>query len=222
MENTKVFYVGFQRCGTKAFKNIVAQNGFETVSWQECEKNDWAENAISKNFKQIVDCPDFEKSNYYEDFPFHHYDFIKYLSDVFPSAKFIHVERNPVEWFASMISHSGGVNPGKPSLIHATYYERLDLWHALKERLGRPPNYIPLVGADDHYIKFYARENLRIRKYLSYNLSEDRYLFGRLGDESLYQKICKFIGFPNTKPTAYHESDKNIAVETIKTNFPFL
>lgn len=219
----KYFYTGFQRCGTKSFKNIINQNNFETVSWPECDANNWGIKAVEKKFDEIIKSKDFDKNNYYEDFPFHVYDFVVFLSKKFSNSKFIHVQRNPIEWFESMISHSGGLTlGGNESYVHSCYYERLNTWKFLKEKLHRPPRRMPLITDMDHYTQFYIRENLKIENYFKKELSEDRYILLRFDDKDLYPKMCEFLNIPNTLPKNYHKSQKTLDKEKIKKNFNFI
>ena len=221
--SSKIFYVGFQRCGTKSFKSIISQNGFKTVSWQECESNRWDVSVLNGDYENVVKSNDFNKSDYYEDFPFQVLHFIEYLSNYYPKSKFIHVERNPIDWFESMVSHSGGKNPGVDDCkTHAMYYDRMDLWNYLRKSLGRNPRSLPIIGFQEHYTKFYVRENLKIINFLKSNLSKDRYFLGNLEDKDLYTKICDFIKLPPTQPITFHKSNKEVAIEKLKNNFPFL
>lgn len=219
----KFFYTGFQRCGTKSFKNIINQNGCTTVSWRECDKNSWGKKVIEGKFNEIINSKDFDKSDYYEDFPYHDLNFIKFLAKKFINSRFIHVERNPIEWFESMVSHSGGVTlGGEDSYVHSCYYKRLDTWQYLKDKLNRPPKRIPIITDKNHYLQFYIKENLKIKNFFKKELSTDRFIILRLDDESIYSKICKFLNFPNTSPKSFHKSNKNLDIEKINKNFIFM
>jgi hypothetical protein len=87
--SNKIFYIGFQRVGTKSFGNFMRGNGFEVASWRESDVNNWSDDYFEGKFSKIVRSEAFQNYQVFEDAPWFQPFMVKYLYHELPESKFV-------------------------------------------------------------------------------------------------------------------------------------
>ncbi|MFW8637311.1 sulfotransferase [Cribrihabitans pelagius] len=189
----KVFCLSAQRTGTTSMGRFLRDNKFNVCGWRESKSLKlselWYDGKLDEMFSAI------EKRGFtgFEDSPWYYPGIEVELYRRYPDAKYILMERDPDAWFKSMLSHSGGKNPGS-ARIHARIYGReADLGDlgGIRARDGSDWNMLELQGHAEHYKRIYVARNEKCRAYLA-GQGADLY-HGRL-EEIDWGDIAAFIG----------------------------
>ena len=212
--NHRIFCISFQRTGTTSFGDFFEYFGYPRASSLVSKKNSWSKLLYEKSEDEIFNSKDFKRFQVFEDNPWWTPGFFKTLYQRFPTAKFILIERNSKDWFASMVKHSGGKTLGN-TRRHAQIYNREDEFN---ERLKNDPEFKPtdndidnlleLKGMDKHYIQVYENHIKSVKKFFK-ETSPNSLLVVDLEDPDKWYKIGEFVGIEVPKDFDIH-SNKSI------------
>jgi hypothetical protein len=192
--NGKIFYVSFQLVGTKHFGRFMEKNGYKVASWKISEKNRWSQNYYDGKINSIIKSPDFLSAQVFEDGPWFQPFMVKFIYHEFPDAKFVLLTRPPIDWFKSMIKHSGGVTVGLTER-HCEVYDRLEDYEWLREHSElKRDACLSLFDKPMHYINIYKKKTLEVKSFFNrMSNSSDRVFIGDLYADDVYERIAHFL-----------------------------
>lgn len=201
----KVFCLSMQRTGTTSVGRFLRDNDFNVCGWRESKLLKLSEHWYDGNYDALFDSIELGGYNGFEDSPWYYPGFEREIFPRYPHAKYILIERDPDSWFRSMMTHSGGMNPGATH-IHARIYDReADLENLRRDKNWKDSDWngLELSGRSVHYTRIYRDRNTRCREYLQ-SVGADLYL-GNL-EQMDWEKIADFIGIdhPKLKSTSTH------------------
>lgn len=191
----KIFYIGFQRVGTKDFGRFMELNGFRVASWDISAQNDWSAKYYDGRLNEIIRGKSFDFFQVFEDGPWFQPPLVKFLYHEFPDAHFVLLTRPAEDWFKSMVSHSAGLTIGQARL-HCQAYDRLEDYLWLRDNLALAPNArLSLFDKPGHYMAVYRKKTMELTSFFERMPDASRRVFiGRLYDEDIYKKIAAFLG----------------------------
>lgn len=207
----KIFCVSFQRNGTTSTGNFFSDHGFKTAGYPVSKMNHWTLEWFKGNYEAIFNSKDFKRNSVFEDDPWWCGDFYKYLFNRFPDSKFILIERNPNNWFDSMLKHSSGKSIGN-TFLHASLYNRLlDLDSSMMENAYT--NVVDrklLINPDlkEEYQKIYLSHNLAVKCFFE-TQDPTRLFIGKLEDKDLWIKMGEYFGINVQSDYKSHENASN-------------
>jgi hypothetical protein len=190
-----------QRTGTTSVGRFLKDAGLRVAGWPADERNQWTNAWYAGDFESIFGSDEFQACNGFEDSPWWMPGFYKVLYHRFPGAKFVLFTRDPDAWFASMVSHSGGVAIGD-NRVHSRIYRRELEFHALlaagriddidydPERVDRM---MDLDSMGEHYKAIYRLHNLEVAEFFQARAPESLHC-GMLEDPNKWQKLASFLG----------------------------
>jgi hypothetical protein len=196
----RYFCISTQRTGTTSVGDFFEHFGFPTARWKDSRNSDWSKSWDDGDFESIFSSMMFRCNQVFEDSPWWHPEFYKFLYHRFPRSKFILFTRDSDSWFESMIKHSRGKNPGntqrhcKIYRLEKEFYYRLD-----NDKTFKPsPNYsidnlLDLKGRDDHYKQIYETRNREITEFFKQKNPESLFTC-KLEDPMKWVKLGEFIG----------------------------
>lgn len=192
MKNAKIFYIGMQRCGTTSFGDFFEQNGYSRWGWQETQESGLSELVFKRKYLDILDLQITKNHSVFEDGPFFQPDFAKFIANYIPESKFVYFSRPAEDWYASLLTHSMGFNPGELER-HCLVYDRLDELAFLRERCGDTLQKLPIIGMKSHYTKCYELHKSKVL-YMFSDLPKERFFSGELYDKDKYFKLKEQFG----------------------------
>jgi hypothetical protein len=203
----KIFCISLQRTGTTSVGRFFGRHGYEVATYHTQSKNEWTNLWFNREVENIFNSSDFKSHQVFEDDPWWCGDFYKRLYQRFPSAQFILFERDPDDWFDSMLRHSGGKTLGN-TYLHCCLYNRLDefyeQYNGTREVHSRDiDNLMSLEGKRKHYTDFYEARNKSVVDFFRYNNSS-RLTHLRLEDELKWQKLGNHFGIDVTPDFDVH------------------
>ena len=193
----KVFCISLQRTGTTSVGLFFDRFGYEVATYGIQKRNRWTDLWFNGEIEKIFNSFDFKTSQVFEDDPWWCGNFYKRLYHRFPSAQFVLLERDPDDWFNSMVRHSGGKVLGN-TYRHCCHYNRLEEFYS---KYGDTQaiynrgidNLMGLEGKRDHYTDFYKARNKAVVDFFRYNGSS-RLVHLRLEDKMKWQKLGDHFG----------------------------
>jgi hypothetical protein len=190
----KIFYISFQRVGTKSFRSFMELNNFNVASWQTSAQNNWTQLYHEKKFNKILKSKSFEFFDAFEDGPWFHLDFIKQCFKKIPNSKFIFLERPAEDWFKSMVTHSHGMSLGELER-HCKVYDREFDFKFIRKNYPNLTNFRFFIFDNaSHYINFYNNKTRELKKYISnVDPNNNSFFIGDLYERNIYRKIAKFL-----------------------------
>jgi tetratricopeptide (TPR) repeat protein len=190
----KIFYVGFQRVGTKSFGRFMELNGFNVASWDVSSKYGWSELYSNVNFNAILNSKSFQFYDVFEDGPWFHPELVKFLYHEVKDSKFVMLKRPAEDWFKSMITHSAGFTLGNIRR-HCEIYERMDDYIWLRQHTDLSDDMrLSLFDKPEHYMNVYNRKTSEIQLFFERMPDgTDRFFDGDLYDNKKYAKIAEFL-----------------------------
>lgn len=194
----KIFYIGFQRVGTKSFGMFMELNGFQVASWGESCHNKWNEMFYDGNINKILRSKPFENYEVFEDSPWYQPALVKYIYHEIPNSKFILLTRPAEDWFKSMTTHSAGLNLGDIK-NHCENYDRLDDYYWILNNLNEKNEFkISLYDKPYHYMNVYRKKTLDIKLFFEEKKDKNQRVFlGNLYEKNIYEKIAEFLNIDN-------------------------
>ncbi len=114
-QSPKVIQIGFNRCGTLSFHNLMAGSGYAALHWQDAEGRTLAEAMVSNLSTGQVPFAGYEEVQVFSDIA--HLSgrvaiegarFFRDLHAAYPEAYFLFNTRDRGDWLASRAAHSGG------------------------------------------------------------------------------------------------------------------
>jgi hypothetical protein len=110
---TKVFQIGFNKCGTRTISRFLQQNGFKAIHWDggnlalAIYRNLTNGESLIKGYEQFDVFTDMETIR--NEFAFEAYKLFPSLADEFPEALFILNTRDREDWIRSRFNHGNGI-----------------------------------------------------------------------------------------------------------------
>lgn len=198
MKKRKVFYLGFQRVGTKSFGMFMEMNGFDYASWDVSQHKGWPELFSRGEYDAIIQSPTFQYYEAFSDGPWFQPKLVKYLYESVENSVFVMLTRSPAEWFKSMISLNAGLSIGDLRK-HCELYGRMDEYEWLTENIGLPPGmHMSLFDKPTHYMEQYVRMTEDTAAFLQQQPdASSRFFRGTLEDPEKFEKLAAFLGIRN-------------------------
>lgn len=194
----KIFCISMQRTGTTSVGQFLQNHGIRTARQSDSKFYNWGYLWSIGDYNSILKSEKFTSYQAYEDGPWWFPDFYKILNHRFPGAKFILFTRPSEEWFASMVNHSGGKNPGN-TFRHCKIYQRMnEFWDRLDNdksfnpTLNETDNLLNLQGKDNHYRKIYENYNREVIEFFK-NQNKGELFVCSLKDKKKWQKLGNFL-----------------------------
>lgn len=216
MTETKIFYVGFQRVGTKSFGRFMELNGYNIASWDVASKYGWPELYSNADFDTIINSKSFGFYDVFEDGPWFFPKMVKFLYHEVENSKFIMLKRPADDWFKSMISHSAGLTLGNVRR-HCEIYDRMDDYEWLRQHTNFNDNMrLSLYDKPNHYMNVYKKNTEEIQLFFEkMSDGKERFFDGDLYDIEKYTKIANFLNIasPISPDVFFHKS--TIKVEDV-------
>lgn len=190
----RVFVISIQRTGTTSTGRFLNQVGYPTAGWQESSRNNWGGCSINGDYDRIFNSLDFRLNQAFEDGPWFNPHMYRMVFHRFPGSKFILFERDPENWFRSMLSHSNrktlGVTHRHCEMYRREkeYYEKIDSGESIPFENG-----LLLDDLKDHYIELYNIYNRKAKDFFYENGKESLFM-GRLEDDGKWEKLADFLG----------------------------
>lgn len=208
---SRIFCISFQRTGTTSVHRFLEDHGYQVASNGTSLRNGWHQKVFEGNYKKIFRDPEFISHQAFQDHPWFFPEIYKILYYKFPNSKFILLERDPDEWFDSMLALEEK-EPGKftRSENHAWVYGRLHEYIEENENLTAlsdlPENQQNLKRK--HYRYHYICKNEEVKHFFRKRHPE-RLFYGNLSDPELWNDLAHFLGHnePNSRP---HENKRQI------------
>jgi hypothetical protein len=187
---TKIFQIGFNRCGTGSLYNFFKENGFNSIHWDKGEIAKKIEFNHKKNSLLLEDIDNYE---FYSDMEFvsnykiiESYKMYEILDKQYPNSLFILNTRDKNRWLESRLQHPNGAS--NYILRYSNYYkvskkEILEMWS---------------IDWDSHHekVKSYFKNNSR---FLEFDIENDDpeklFDFLKLNSISINSPIFKKINF---------------------------
>lgn len=205
MQKRKVFYLGFQRVGTKSFGMFMEMNGFNYASWDIAQHKGWPELFSRGEYESIIRSRTFQYYDAFSDGPWFQPELVKYLYSAVENSVFVMLTRVPGEWFKSMISLNAGLTVGDLRK-HCELYGRMDEYEWLEQNIGIVPGmHLSLFDKPLHYMEQYTQMTEATTEFLRRQPgSEQRFFRGAIEDPDKFRKIADFLGIddpliPNAK-----------------------
>ena len=193
----KIFCISVQRTGTTSVGQFFKDFDYKVADWSVSNRNKWSFLWYIGDWGKIFNSREFNRNQVFEDGPWWHPGFYKFLFHYFPNAKFILLERDPHDWFNSLVAHSGGKNPGNTQ-IHASIYQRendffrLDDWKRRVFTLDAV-NLLEINEGDrEHYVNHYINRNKEAKAFFE-QFGNHRIFMCELENELLWQKMGQFF-----------------------------
>jgi hypothetical protein len=195
-KNEKIFYIGFQRSGTKSFRTFMETNNINVATWRTSADNKWPEHFYNGDYKKIVDSDSFNYYQAFEDAPWYQLELIEYIYKEISSSKFVFLERPAEDWFKSMVKHSAGMTLGKLRR-HCYIYKRDEDFNFIENNYTSLENYKFFIFDNaSHYIKIYKQKIKDIKEFAKVNDPKgERIFIGNLYEKNIYDNIGLFLGF---------------------------
>lgn len=218
----KFFYLGMQRCGTKSFGDFFRKNGFNVCSWNEIVRHRIGELYWSGQWLDILKCGIFEKYDVFEDGPFFHPQFARFLANYVPNSRFVYFHRPSDDWFKSMITHSNGLTLGQISR-HAYLYDRLEEMEFLRDNFDEfdKISKLPMIGMKDHYTRLYRRHQLQVSALFK-DFKQERFFSESLYDESKFEKMSRKFGLRLQDSSEQKSHQSNVSFSEVISNHKYL
>lgn len=190
-----------QRTGTTSVGQFFSDFGFKCAGWPACRRNNWRERWYERDFDSIFRSKEFRSADAYEDSPWFYPGFYRVLYHRFPNSMFVLFERDPDEWWESMVNHSGGEIPGL-NRIHSKIYRREmeffelmykgditdKMWDSIHDEKR-----MSLSDNSEHYKNIYEMHNLEVKDFFHKRAPKSLHV-GRLDDPKKWKKLGKFLG----------------------------
>lgn len=194
----KIFCLSMQRSGTTSVGDFLAQWGLHRVGYPASRDGSWTRRWHLGDFESIFADPAFIEGEVFEDDPWWLPDFYRQLFHRFPGSRFILLSRDPDDWFASMIRHSGGHNPGHTD-IHARIYRREDELDWLSRHVEgfdpRKTNLLSIFDKPDHYKAVYRRHTREVEAFFAAQAPQALFR-GDLTDPAVWTVLRDWLGLP--------------------------
>ncbi len=192
-----VVYVGLQRSGTKSFGAFFEKNGYRTASWEVAKENGWPSLANEGRYNALLSSPVFKAHNAFEDTPWYFLPLIKFVYWEVPRSRFVFFRRPFDDWFASMLSHSGGRTVGETKR-HCQVYDRLFDYYSFidGDNAGGEVN-MRLEPAREHYRMRHLNHEQQLRAFFE-DKPADRYFDCDLYDPLKWTKMSDRLGLALT------------------------
>jgi hypothetical protein len=188
-----------QRTGTTSVGRFFMAMGYKVADWDVSHANQWSTQWYRGDVERVFSSSAFKRNEVFEDDPWFLPDFYRVLYHRFPDARFILFTRDSADWFASMKSHSNGMNPGN-TRIHAKVYQREA--EVFTRRKTDPSfaasdtaidNLLSLEGMDMHYRSIYEARNDEIKSFFQSNAPQALFSCD-LDDPNKWLKLAAFFG----------------------------
>ena len=203
----KIFCISLQRTGTTSVGKFFKKNGYQVANYSTQRKNSWTKLWFSGDIEKIFRSFDFITSQVFEDDPWWCGQFYKKLYHRFNRSKFILFERDPDDWFDSMLSHSEGKNPGNTYLHSFLYnrgYEFYNIFGSAKNAYTKKiDNMLNIEGMRSHYKKIYTTRNERVKDFFE-NHNKKRLFYAHLYDDKKWSKMANYFDINVGKNISVH------------------
>jgi hypothetical protein len=192
----KIFCISIQRTGTTSVGQFLIDHGIPTAGQREADRFRWNYFWKIGNYDAIFKSLGFKLYRGFQDGPWWAGDFYKYIYHKYPNSKFILVTRDSTDWFNSMLSHSGLMNPGNTH-AHCKIYGRIHEY-VVKYKLDFSPdghkvdNKFSLDGMSDLYKNYYDAYNEEAIQFFRF-FGGDNFCHVRLEDDNKWKKIGDFL-----------------------------
>lgn len=192
----KIFCISFQRTGTTSVGSFFEAHNFQVATYFTSKRNQWTQSWFDGDYETIFKSKDFVSNQVFEDDPWWCLDFYKVLFHRFPKSKFILLERDPDQWFNSMMSHSDRKTLGG-TLIHSHLYGRSN---ELFEKYGvnwesyiENQNGLPLDDSHaEMYKDVYTSRNQSVKSYFNFH-DKSRLFNYNLNEPDIWLKMADFF-----------------------------
>jgi hypothetical protein len=110
-ENSRIFQIGFNRCGTLCFYHFFKNNGIPSVHWDNgflsltMKKNHDQNEPLLKGYEHYIFFSDMEHFDKNIGVYYSHIRFYRLLDEQYPKSKFILNTRNVKNWIESRLNH---------------------------------------------------------------------------------------------------------------------
>jgi hypothetical protein len=191
-----IFCISFQRTGTTSTGTFFKDHGYKVGDWVVSRKNQWGHKCFIGDNESIFNSDDFKNCEMFEDGPWWYNSFYRILYHRFPNAKFILLERDPDQWFNSMLNHSNGKVLGN-TFRHMYLYNRIEEYYKKTDSDTHFSNSIDnLLTIEEkhreHYSNVYVNRNKTIKDFFKEHDSS-RLFNGRLENKSLWTEMADYF-----------------------------
>lgn len=207
--NHRIFCVSMQRTGTTSVGKFFEHFGYPVARWKLSWENRWSQYWYKGDFDSIFNSVEFNQYQVFEDSPWWYPEFYKILFHRFPDAKFILFTRDSKSWFDSMVSHSGGMNPGNTKIHCKVYGREKEFYEKFIPEPGKGPsieeidNLLPLVDQEGHYRQYYETRNREVIDFFQ-NYGPERLFVCDLADKDKWHRLGRFFGMDVPKSFNMH------------------
>lgn len=195
----KIFCISMQRTGTTSVGTFLNDHGIPTAGYNESKYYNWGYYWKIGDYKSIFNNKGFKSYRGFQDGPFWSTDFYKILYHQFPNSKFILLTRESSEWFASMLKHSKGKNPGN-TYTHCKIYGRMSTYFEIigddKIKFNKEDhvidNLLEISNYENHYCEYYENYNKEVIQFFEH-FDPDKLFTCNLNDPEKWKLLGDFL-----------------------------
>lgn len=190
----KFFYLGMQRSGTKSFGDFFRKNGYRVFTWIQLKERGIAKLYWDGKWCDILSSGIFDEFDVFEDGPFWHPRFARFLGNYVDESRFVYFHRPPDDWYKSMCTYAKGVTFGDVT-SHAYLYDRLDDLEFIRSNIQNSADLcsLPMIGMREHYVRLYRRHSLEISALFK-DFYSGRFFSSSLYDQYKFDNMAKWFG----------------------------
>lgn len=196
----KIFIIGRNKTGTTSIEKCLKKLGFIIGNQKVGEL--FIDDYEQGNFENILRYCD--SAEVFQDAPFSWPDTYKHVYKKYPRAKYILLERDSSEeWYNSLVRfHRKIINNGEPVtpelLKNFAYRRKGFLWQSARVVFGVSEKNI---YDKEVYIENYESYNAEVKNFFA---DKDNFLFIKLTDNHVSEKLADFIGKKRSKVKIPH------------------
>ena len=194
---SKIFVLSHQKCATTSTGLFLTQHGISCAGADGHWNRIWSMWALNREWERIFQSNRFRSHVAFEDDPWWMNGAVDILLDTFPDGLYVLIERDPDEWFSSMLAHSQEIGLGF-SMIHMMEYQRAEEYanYLLENRqVIRNEGAFSLTEDDRmHYTSIYRKRlNAKLQAFQQRGLM-DRLCHVRLDNPNKWSIIGNHLG----------------------------
>ena len=217
----KIFYLGWQRCGTKSFGHHFHSAGYKVCSWKTTARLGIDKLVHERRYLEVLNSNVLSEFDIFEDSPFNFPDFARFIRNYVEDARFVFFHRPEDDWYRSMVTHSNGLSFGD-IYQHCYIYDRLDELDFILQSGAPIPSRLSLLGNKKHYTEIYKRHKTQIRHLFS-DLPTTQYFEASLYDDKKFENLQSNFNLKDNFPseTHVHKSKSDFKSTVVKHSYLF-
>lgn len=205
-QEQKIFCISHQKSGTTSVGDFFEHFDYRVVRSYEAKRRDWITYWMNRNFEAIFEDPMFKQNQVFEDAPWWFPEFYKVLFHRFPNAVFILMDRDPEEWYQSLLRFGNGENLGD-TYIHSRLY-------GLEYSFHKKNQFAEDISVDwkfdvskytEHYKQKYFLKNYNVKRFFK-KKGPERLFYTPLKDPDKWQKLGEFMNIAVPKDFTMHSN----------------